>query len=119
MGLVRPPAEGGLVARSLWPDPRGRGARWLPAVLAAAWVVFVLVAAWRVRPIGIGLGRLSRLRAAWVALAAAAGAAALFVPVKVSGVRAAGLRAAAVAALVAAVSLVLEEQLTPRRYDWH
>jgi hypothetical protein len=119
LGLARPPADGGMVARALWPDPRGRGARWLPAALAAGWVLFVLVAGLRLRPSSVRgtsrFGPLSRGRVAALVLGAVAGGAALFLRVPIGGVRAAGVRAGAAAAVVVLLALLLERRLAPGR----
>ncbi len=93
-GLGVLPSPGGLETRPLWPDPRQHRARFLPLGFAAIWAFFVMVAAGRAH-FPLGRRRISR------ALAAAAGAAAPFVLVPVSGVQLAGILAALGAAAIA------------------
>ena len=93
LGLA-PASSAGLDARPLWPDPRERW-RWLPIVFAAAWSFLALLTLRRARAL-VGLKGWRRFGPA---LAAAAGAAAPFLFVPVTGVRAVG-GLAALAALV-------------------
>jgi hypothetical protein len=116
LGQVLPPVGDGLGARALWPDPRTRGARWLPAALSAAWVMFVVIAGFKARPL---TGRFSRAGAVGVLLAAGLGAAAPFIMVPVAGVRGVGAAAAGAAAATVLLGLVLERRRGPRLQGWH
>jgi hypothetical protein len=116
LGLVQPPVGDGLAARALWPDPRTRGARWLPAALVAAWVLFIVIAGFKARPL---TGRFSRVGAFGVLAASALGAGALFVTVPVAGVRLVGAAAAGVAAAMVLLGLVLERRRGPRSGGWY
>jgi hypothetical protein len=84
-------------ARPLWPDPRQRW-RLLNVGLPAAWVLIALVALRRARLVTVGRSGWRRLAPAFVA---AAGAAAPFALVPVTGVRLAGAYAALSAGLMA------------------
>jgi hypothetical protein len=94
---LAPTSSVGVEARPLWPDPR-RTWHLLPIAFAAAWSFLALVALRRARAVAIGRRGWRRVAPA---LAAAAGAAAPFVLVPVSGVRAVGGFAALGAALLA------------------
>jgi hypothetical protein len=119
LGLVRPPADGGMDARPLLPDPRGGGARFLPAALAAGWVLFVVIAGLELGPAVRRMGRLSRARVTVFLLGIAVAAAALFLPVPIGGVRAAGVRAAAAAVVVGLLALGVEsDNPAPRLVAW-
>jgi hypothetical protein len=93
-GLGILPSPGGLEARPLWPDPRRHWAPFLPLGLAALWAFLVMLTARRTH-FPLGRRRISR------ALAAAAGAAAPFILMPVSGIRLAGALAAVGAAGIA------------------
>jgi hypothetical protein len=93
---LAPASSGGLEARPVLPDPRARW-RWLPIGFAAAWSFLALVALRRSR----ALPALHGWRLLGPALAAAAGAAAPFAFVPVTGVRVTGGLAALGAGLIA------------------
>ncbi|HSZ82667.1 MAG TPA: hypothetical protein VLA14_10310 [Polyangia bacterium] len=116
LGLVAATAGDGLAARTLWPDPRARGARWWPAAFAAAWVLFIALVGFKARPL---MGGFSRGRGLGVTLAAAAGAAAPFAFVPVAGVRGAGALAALAAALAVGLGLAFERRRGPRPVGWN
>ncbi|HTA20035.1 MAG TPA: hypothetical protein VK989_12120, partial [Polyangia bacterium] len=116
LGLVAAPLGDGLAARTLWPDPRARGARWWPAAFAAAWVLFIAVVGFKARPL---MGGFSRGRGLGVTLAAAVGALAPFAFVPVAGVRGAGALAALAAALAVGLGLAFERWRGPRPVGWN
>jgi hypothetical protein len=116
LGLVLEAGPDAFSARALWPDPRARGARWLPAVLAGAWVLFLVLVGYKARPL---TGGLSQGGAAGVVVAAMLGAVAPFVAVAVPSVRATGLAAAFAAAAAVVLGLALERGrgVNPRRWN--
>jgi hypothetical protein len=110
---LEPTAWGdGLEARVLFPDPRAGGAPWWPAAFVAAAVAFIVVAGLKARPL---MGGFSRGREIAVTLAAAVGAAAPFVLVRVPGVRIAGAAAALAAAAAVQGGLLFEARRKPPR----
>ncbi len=104
-GLGFGPASGATIeTRPLWPDPRGRHARFLPLAFAAGWAFFVLMGASRAQAhFPLGRRRIAR------ALVAAAAGAAPFALVPVTGIRLVGALAAAGAAAIAFWALPLRD----------
>jgi hypothetical protein len=116
LSLAQAPEGGGIGLRALLPDPRARGARWLPAALTGAWVLFIVIVGFKARPL---TGRFSRLGGAAVALGAAIGAMAPTALVPVGGVRLAGAAAAAAAAGAVLLGLAFERGRGPRKGGWN
>ncbi|MDB4979570.1 MAG: hypothetical protein JWM82_322, partial [Myxococcales bacterium] len=116
LGLVPEVGADAFSARALWPDPRARGARWLPTALTAAWVLFLVLAGYKARPL---TGRLSAGAAAGVVVAGMLGAVAPFVAVEVPNVRVTGVAAAFAAAAAVVLGLALERGRGPNPRRWN